>query len=126
MAFKTYIPERGDLVHVNWYPSGGREMQDHHYGLVLSPMDFNKQTELAMICPTTSQVSDRDWSFAVLLKKGILPPKDGQDVDSAILVDQTRSLDYRYRGAKKVGECPKDILEEVTEIALTILDPQVF
>jgi len=126
MAFKTYIPERGDLIHLNWYPSAGREMQDEHYGLVLSPREFNKQTELAMVCPTTSQVSQRSWAFAVLLEMGTLPPKEGKMVDSVILVDQTKALDYRYRGAKKVAECPKEVLDEVTEIVLAIMDPQTF
>ena len=84
MAFQRYIPERGDLIHLNSHPSAGREMQDEHYGLVLSPRAFNKETDRAMICPTTSQVADRDWAFAVMLKKGVLPPKDGRDVNSAI------------------------------------------
>jgi len=94
--------------------------------LVLSPQEFNKQTGLAMTCPATSQVEDRDWSFAVLLKKGVLPPKSGRDVDSAILVDQARAIDFRARGMKKVADCPKDVLDEVTEILLPIVDPQAF
>ena len=95
MAFKSYIPDRGDLIHMNWYPSAGGEMQGEHYGLVISPREFNRQTGLAMTCPATSKVEDRDWSFAVLLKKGILPPKEGRQVDSVILVDQARAIDYR-------------------------------
>lgn len=125
MALKSYVPDRGDLVHLNWYPSAGNEMQDDYYGLVLSPLDFNRKTGLAMICPTTSVIS-RDWSFAVLLKKGTLPPRDGKAVDSALLVDQTRSMDFRVRGIKYIAACPRNILDEVTEILLAVLDPQAF
>jgi mRNA-degrading endonuclease toxin of MazEF toxin-antitoxin module len=124
--FKAYIPDRGELVHLNWYSSAGKEMQDEHYGLVLSPREFNKQSGLAMVCPTTSDVSDRDWPFAVMLKRGVLPPKQGKEVDSAILVDQTKSIDYRERSMKKVGSCPKAVLDEVTERLLAILDPQAY
>jgi len=124
--YKTYIPERGEFVHVNWDPSAGKEMQSEHYGLVLSPREFNKQTGLAMVCPTTSRVSDRDWSFAVILKRGVLPARQGVDVDSAILVDQTKSIDFRERGMKRVAACPKAVLDEVTERLLAILDPRAF
>lgn len=124
MSFRTYVPERGDLIHMNWYPSAGQEMQDNHYGLVISPREFNKKTGLAMTCPATSQVSDRDWSFAVILKHGVLPPKDGKLVDSAILVDQMRAVDFRVRGMKKVAVCPRAVLDEVTEILLAVVDPQ--
>src|SRR5258706_11461988 len=111
---------------MNWYPSAGKEMQDEHYGLVLSPREFNSKTGLGMTCPTTSQVSDRDWSFAVFLKRGVLPGKENQPVDSAILVDQTRAIDFRARGMKKIAVCPKEVLDEVTEIILPIFDPQAF
>ncbi len=125
MAFKTYIPERGDLIHMNWYPSAGQEMQDEHYGLVISPQEFNKKTGLAMTCAATSQITGRDWSFAVLLKSGVLPQKQGQSVDSVILVDQTRAVDFRTRGMKKVANCPRAVVDEVTEILLAIVDPQM-
>jgi mRNA interferase MazF len=126
MALQIYIPERGDLVHLSWYPNAGREMTGDHYGLVLSPRSFNKTTGLALICPATSDIAQRKWAFAVRLRKGTLPPKRGVDVDSALLVDQTKSLDYRARGAKKIAVCPKSIMDDVTEIFLAVLDPQAY
>ena len=37
MSYHSYLPKRGDLVHLNFSPSAGHEMADRHYALVLSP-----------------------------------------------------------------------------------------
>ena len=46
----AYLPNRGDIVHLDFDPSSGREMKGPHFGLVLSGKVFNQQG-LAMICP---------------------------------------------------------------------------
>lgn len=45
----AYLPNRGDIVHLDFDPSSGREMKGPHFGLVLSGKVFNQG--LAMICP---------------------------------------------------------------------------
>ena len=46
----AYLPNRGDIVHLDFDPSSGREMKGPHFGLVVSGKLFN-QHGLAMICP---------------------------------------------------------------------------
>ena len=38
-----YIPEKGDIVHLQFDPASGHEMKGEHYALVLSPKYFNKR-----------------------------------------------------------------------------------
>ncbi|WPL18341.1 mRNA interferase ChpB [Thiorhodovibrio winogradskyi] len=38
-----YLPNRGDIVHLDFDPSSGREMQGPHFGLVVSGKLFNQQ-----------------------------------------------------------------------------------
>lgn len=56
MSYRAYHPKRGDLVHMNFSPSAGREMADRHYGLVLTPVSYQRKTGTAIVCAITSRV----------------------------------------------------------------------
>ena len=110
MARRTYFPERGDIVHMNFSPSAGHEMADRHYALALSTSSFSRITGFALVCPITS--STRRWPFYVLIPKGIVPPKQGVPVDSHIATDQVKSADCRDREMEFVCKAPDDVLDE--------------
>lgn len=119
----TYIPDRGDLVHVNLSPSAGRELTGPHYALILSAKLYNQPTGMVVCVPITSRI--RGGPFEVLLPRGFLPAKAGVGaVDSVILCDALRQLDFRERSMQLVDKCPPHILDEVTLRALTLIDPQ--
>ena len=123
MARVTYTPERGDLVHVNLSPSAGRELTGPHYALVLSPKPYNRETGMAVCVAITSRI--RGGPFEVLIPRKQLPPKAGAgDVDSVVLSDALRQLDFRDRSMEFVAKCPRDILDEVTSRSLALIDPQ--
>ena len=52
---RGYTPPLGDVVHVDWAPSLGREMRGQHYALVLSADLYNVATSLAVLCPITAK-----------------------------------------------------------------------
>jgi mRNA interferase MazF len=123
MARLTYIPDRGDLAHVNLSPSAGRELTGPHYALILSPKSYNQASGVAICVAITSRI--RGGPFEVPLPKTILPPKAGAgDVDSVILSDALRQLDYRERSMAFIAKCPRDILDEVTTRSLALIDPE--
>ena len=123
MARLAYTPERGDLVHVNLSPSAGRELAGPHYALVLSSKSYSQATGLAVCAAITSRI--RGGPFEVSLPRGHLPPKAGVgDVDSVILSDALRQLDYRERSTTLIGKCPREILDEVTIRSLSLIDPE--
>ena len=122
MARISYVPERGDLVHVNLSPSAGRELTGPHYALVLSSKVYNQGSGMAACVAITSRI--RAGRYEVLLPAGHLPPKAGAgDVDSVVLSDALRQVDYRERSMAFVGKCPRDILDEVTLRAMSLIDP---
>jgi mRNA interferase MazF len=93
LSKKTYIPVRGDVVHLNLGNTGGsREFDGPHYALVISKAEFNKQTGLCVVLPTTSKNHPELGALAVKLPelKGLL--KDGW-----VLLHQVRSVDFRER-----------------------------
>lgn len=123
MARHTYIPDRGDLVHVDLSPSAGRELTGPHYALVLSPKSYNQPTGLAVCAAITSRI--RGGPFEVKIPAGLLPAKAGAgEVDSVVLSDALRQLDYRERSMSLAANCPRDILDEVTLRSLSLIDPQ--
>ncbi len=123
MARMTYTPDRGDLVHVNLSPSAGRELTGPHYALVLSSKSYNHASGMTVCVGITSRV--RGGPFEVKLPTGQLPPKAGVgDVDSVILADALRQLDYRERSMQFIARCPREVLDEVTLRTLSLVDPQ--
>jgi len=120
MARRTYFPERGDLVHLNFSPSAGHEMADRHYALVLSTASFSRATGFALVCPITS--ADRDWPFFVTIPQGHLPPKKRQAVVSHVVTDQVKSVDCREREMEFVSRAPEEVLDEALAKVRAILD----
>jgi len=107
-----YVPDRGDIVWLEFNPQIGHEQAGRRPALVLSPRAYNQKAGLALFCPITSQV--KGYPFEV-----ILPEKAG--VSGAILSDQVKSLDWKVRNAERIASAPKTVVEEVLAKILTIL-----
>ena len=100
----AFVPERGDLVWLDFDPQAGREQAGRRPALVLSPKSYNSKTSLAVICPITSKV--KGHPFEVVLPAG--------RITGAVLSDQVASLDWVVRRAEKVTKVSDDVLAEVT------------
>ena len=48
---KRYIPEKGDMTHLQFDPASGSKMQGDHFALVVSCQEFNIAVKMAFICP---------------------------------------------------------------------------
>ncbi len=100
----AYIPDRGDVVWLEFNPQAGHEQAGHRPALVLSPKAYNRKVGLAIFCPLTSQV--KGYPFEVVMP-------DGATIAGAILADQVKSLDWRRRRARLISKIDKAVLEEV-------------
>jgi len=109
---RTYIPERGDIVWLEFNPQAGYEQAGHRPALVVSPKAYNEKVGLALFCPVTSNV--KGYPFEVVLP-------DKHEVSGAILSDQIKSLDWQVRKAKWMACAPKEVLEEVLAKILTLI-----
>jgi mRNA interferase MazF len=123
MARRSYTPDRGDFVHLNFAPSAGREFTGPHYALVLSSKSYNQSSGLAICVAITSRI--RGGPFEVLIPSEHLPAKAGAGkVESVVLCDALRQLDYRERSMEYIGPCPREVLDEVTLRSLSLIDPE--
>ncbi len=118
MSKRTYHPERGDLVHINLAPSAGREFTGPHYGLVISPGRFNRQTGLIICLPTTTKFHDHNLQLE-------LPAVSELKLRGWVWVHQIKTLDYRERSANFVCKLPDDFVVAVMERARLLIDPTI-
>lgn len=110
----AYVPDRGDLVWLQFAPQRGHEQAGLRPALVLSPRPYNRKVGLLLACPVTSHV--KGYPFEVVLPEGI-------SVSGAILCDQVKSLDWRARRARRIDRVPADVMEDVTARILALVDP---
>ena len=102
----NYIPDKGDIIWLDFNPQVGREQMGRRPALVLSHKIYNKKTDLALVCPITSQV--KNYAFEVKLSKTKL-------VQGVVLSDQVKSIDWNQRNAEFIEKVKKEILNEVLE-----------
>ncbi len=107
-----YVPDRGDLVWLDFDPQAGREQAGHRPALVLSPAAYNRAVGLALMCPVTSQV--KGYPFEVQL------PADLR-ISGVVLADHVRSLAWLARQARRAGCVPPDVVSEVLGKLRTLL-----
>jgi len=91
MVTRAYVPEAGDVVWLEFDPQAGHEQAGHRPALVISPASYNAKAGLMVCCPLTTQIKGYPFEVLTLV--------DG--VQSAVLSDQVKSLDWRVRRAKK-------------------------
>lgn len=111
---RSYVPERGDVVDINFSPQEGREQSGRRPAIVLSPASYNGKVGLAAFCPITNP--KKGYIFEVDIP-------DGEAVTGVVLSDQVKSLDWRRREAKKRGALADEVVEDVLAKIAVLLNP---
>jgi mRNA interferase MazF len=106
-----YIPNRGDVVWLEFDPQKGNEIKKTRPAFVISPHSYNAKTGLALFMPITSQI--KGYPFEVKIEIEGNP--------SVILCDQIRSLDWKSRRANFITQLPLIIFEEALEKFKTLI-----
>ena len=114
MAGRRYVPDRGDVVWLQFTPQAGHEQAGHRPALVLSPASYNRRSGLMLCCPITSRV--KGYPFEVALP-------EGSGVIGVVLADQLKSLDWRARKAKLIAPASAEVLAMVTSRILPLIVP---
>lgn len=112
---RRYVPERGDVVWLQFDPQAGHEQAGKRPALVLSPSAYNGRVGLALLCPITSQ--RKGYPFEVALPAGMR-------VQGVVLADQIKSLDWRIRRAERADSVPHAVLDEAVAKIRVLLEPE--
>jgi len=106
-----YIPDRGDIIWLDFEPSVGKEITKRRPAYVVSRKALNEHTGLALVAPITSTL--RNVRLEVVL--------EGTETEGAILSYQIKSFDFKQRQATLIEKAPAVIVAAVTQIMQVIV-----
>lgn len=115
MRRRAYVPERGDIVWLEFNPQSGHEQAGVRPALTVSPSTYNRKVGLGLFCPITRKI--KGYPFEVLL------PEDSP-VEGVVLADQIRSLDWKARGAKFAVKAPVEVIRETQGKLTALIGPE--
>lgn len=111
VAARSYVPDAGDLIWLDFDPQAGREHKKRRPALVLTPLTYNRASGLAVVCPCTSVL--KGYPFEVHTTVA------GRQ--AAILSDQVKSLDWRERHADRIGRADNAVVDKVRAYVAVLL-----
>jgi mRNA interferase MazF len=91
---KLWVPDRRDMIWIDFNPQIGSEMKNEHPMLVLSPKAFNERTGIVIGLPMTHAPSNETNPFAVKFTTA-------QGEVCYVLTHQPKSFDWRKRDARQ-------------------------
>lgn len=112
-----WVPDRTDVIWIDFNPQAGSEMRDRHPLLVLSGRAFNARTSIVIGLPLTTAEYNADNPFAVPVGRVRVA---GRMKTSFVLCHQPKSLDWRVRRA--AAHPLKRLTETTVRECLGILD----
>ncbi|MBX7223851.1 MAG: endoribonuclease MazF [Blastocatellia bacterium] len=108
----SYIPNRGDVVWLNFDPQAGHEQSGKRPAVVISPKAYNQKVGLGLFCPITHHV--KGYPFEVKVPGGLT-------VKGVVLSDQIKSLDWKARQAEFIAQLPKDVIDEILKKVMLLI-----
>ena len=105
MVKSSYVPDKGDLVWINFTPQSGHEQMGKRPALTISPKEYNKKVGLALFCPITSK--EKGYPFEVKI--------NSRKVSGVVLSDQIKNLDWESRSVEYISKVTESEFEEVIE-----------
>lgn len=110
-----YVPDRGDIVFIQFNPQLGREQAGRRPALILSPASYNKKVGLALICPITNK--EKGYPFESKLPEDL-------EVQGVVLSDHVKSLDWKARNATFKCFATDSVIDDVLTKLQAILSKQ--
>lgn len=109
----SWVPDRGDVIWLEFDPQAGREQAARRPAVVLSPAAYNAPTGRALCVPVSSKA--KGYPFEVAM------PADFP-VQGVAFADQVKCLDWRARFAKPVASLPPAIVAQLMARTRALLE----
>jgi mRNA-degrading endonuclease toxin of MazEF toxin-antitoxin module len=109
----SYIPDRGDIIWLNFDPSSGKEIIKRRPAFVITRKAFNQHTGLALVAPISSTI--RGIKLEVVLDKKL-------KTHGAILVYQVKTVDFVEREVVFIERVSQPTIDQVKMILKVITD----
>ena len=106
-----YIPDKGDIIHLNFDSALGHEQKGNRYAIVISHYIFNKNTGMCYAIPISSKC--KGYPTQVEIEAG--------KIKGCALIDQLKSIDYKARKVEFKRKLPEEQLERILDIIESII-----
>lgn len=98
-----YIPERNDIIWLDFDPTKGKEIGKYRPALVLSSKQHNQQTGLLICCPISTSIRGAITEVTVV----------NLDKPSIVASNLIQTLSWKDRQAKFIKTAEAGVMEEV-------------
>jgi mRNA interferase MazF len=102
-----YVPERGDVVWLDFDPSVGHEQANRRPAVVLSRGVYNSRTGLAVVCPVTRR--GKGYPSEITIPSGF-------PVSGVVLVDHMKNQDWAARRAVFVCRLDDELIRSILTV----------
>lgn len=85
---KKYVPRQGDIVYLDFNPIKGHEQGGSRPGIVVSTDIFNQYTNMAMVCPISTNTKEFPTHYCL---------EDTKKVFGSVFCEHVRSVDFENR-----------------------------
>lgn len=111
MARRPFIPDRKDVVWLDFEPTRGKEIGKYRLALVLSSKEYNRKTGLLICCPVSTSI--RGGATEVPLSRMEQP--------SVVAASLVQTLAWKERKVKKIITAKQSELEETLSKLLPLI-----
>lgn len=98
-----YVPDRNDIVWLDFDPTKGKEIGKYRPALVLSSRLYNKQTGLLICCPISTSI--RGTATEV--------PVNNLDMPSVVASSLIQTLSWKDRKAEFIAKAENGVMDQV-------------
>jgi mRNA interferase MazF len=98
-----YIPDRNEIIWLDFEPTKGKEIGKYRPALVLSSKQYNKQTGLLICCPISTSIRGTATEVAV----------DNLDEVSVVASNLIQTLSWKDRKASFIAKAENGVMDQV-------------
>jgi len=113
-------PQKGDIFWIDPNPTAGREMNNRHRFVVITPKEINQLGVVMMVPITSGGVFARENGLTVAIH--------GHDTTGVAVCNQVRSFDIEARiqagSAQYVEKLDEATINEIILRVISIIDPE--
>lgn len=110
-----YIPDRNDIIWLDFEPTKGKEIGKYRPAFILSSLEYNKKTGLLICCPISTSI-----------RGGITEvPVNNLDTPSVVAANLVQTLAWNERKAKFIVKAESEVIQEVLMRLLPLLGADI-
>ncbi|MFA5629943.1 MAG: type II toxin-antitoxin system PemK/MazF family toxin [Porticoccaceae bacterium] len=98
-----YVPDRNEIVWLDFEPTKGREIGKYRSALVLSSRAYNQQAGLLICCPVSTSIRGAPTEV----------PINNLDKPSVVAANLVQTLSWQDRKAKRVAFAEPGVMDRV-------------